>query len=249
MSIIRKATLLAALAVFTHSASANLTNGNFETGDLTGWNVATNGSANSIQVTSGETTTDAGTIPASLSGDFFVFTSQGGAGSSFLTQTFTVQPGQNRIFFDIAILNAAADFFVPDPISFDFAGPPNQQARFDILVPGASFDTENPADIIVTGFQTEPGDPLTLPWTSFDIDVTAELAPYVGQDVIFRFVQVDNQFFFNLAIDNVNVGITANPDEPSPATPIPTLPFYGLVLMALGLILVAAGRRGGLRKR
>ena len=198
-----------------------VSNPGFETGDTSGWNTQTNGNAIAITVVSGETTTSAGTINPSLTNDFYAFTSQSGPGSSFLWQTFTVQEGTNRIFFDIAINNAAPDFFVPDPLSLSFVGEPNQQARFDILVPGANVDTVDPNDIIVTGFQTQPGDPLIQDWVRYDIDVTGALAPFVGETVTLRFVQVDNQFFFNMAIDNLSVGSEPPPGvgpEPEPMT-------------------------------
>ncbi len=231
----------AGLIVLPWVALAQVTNPGFETGDTTGWTTQVNGSAFPITVASGETITSAGTINPSISGDFYAFTSQTGPGSSFLVQDFVVQPGQNRIFFDIAINNGASDYFVPDPLSFDFAGPANQQARFDILVPGAAIDTVNPADIIVTGFQTQPGDPLVQDWTRFEIDVTTDLAPFEGQTVTLRFVQVDNQFFFNMAIDNLSVG-GAPPPGVGPAPPafaVPTLSFPMLLILALLIGLVA----------
>lgn len=226
--------LACVVSLCSHAALAQLTNPGFETGDLSGWNTQTNGSAFTIAVDSGSTTTDAGTINPSLTNNFYAYTSQSGPGSSFLTQDFVVQAGTNRIFFDIAIINAAGDFVVPDPLSFDFGGAPNQQARFDILVPGAATNTVNPADIIVTGFQTDPGDPLTQNWTRYDIDVTTELAPYIGQTVTLRFVQVDNQNYFNLAIDNLSVGATPPPDVPRGASqPVPALPAPLLFLLVL----------------
>jgi hypothetical protein len=51
-------------------------------------------------------------------------------------------------------------------------------------------------------------DTLVQDWTTQQADITAVLATYVGQDVIFRFSQIENQGVFTLAIDNVNVGLT-----------------------------------------
>ena len=233
--------LVVLLTTVAQSAMADLVNGDFETGDLTGWTATNNGSAATIQVTSGDTSTGAGTISGSLTGDYYVFTSQSGPGSSFLSQPFTVQAGTKKIFFDIAIINAGGAYFLPDPMSFVYAGDPNQQARFDILIPGAALDTVDPADIIVTAYQTQPGDPLNQDWASYEVDATTELAPYIGQPVIFRFVQVDNQGFFNLAIDNVNVGLSASAGS-STAMPVPTMSVYGLVLTFLALLFVASRR-------
>jgi uncharacterized repeat protein (TIGR01451 family)/CSLREA domain-containing protein len=204
------------VALFSSSLHAQITNPGFESG-LTGWTAVANGSANPVTVASGSTVTDAGTIPPSLTGDQYVYTSQTGPGRSFVYQTFTVQAGTNRIFFDIAVLNGADDYYVPSPMSFDYSGGANQQARFDILKPGASYDTVNPSDILVTGFQSQPGDPLQSPWQSHDIDVSTELAPYAGQAVTLRFVQVDNQMFFNLAIDNLSVGAAPPSNDPPTA--------------------------------
>jgi hypothetical protein len=220
------------------AALAQVSNPGFETGDVSGWTVQTNGSAFSIQVVSGTTETDAGTIDPSLSDDFYAFTSQSGPGSSFLAQTFEVQPGVNRIFFDIAINNSVSDYFVPDPLSFDFNGGPNQQARFDILVPGAALTTADPDDIIVTGFQTQSGDPLTQDWTRYDIDVSAELAPFEGQTVTLRFVQVDNQGFFNLALDNLSVGTRPPPGVGADALPVPIGSLGWLTILSLLMVMV-----------
>lgn len=220
-------------------ASAEIENPGFETGDTTGWTVQTNGSAFPISIGSGETNTPAGTINPSLTEDFYAFTSQGGPGSSFLFQTFEVQSGTNRIFFDIAINNDAADFFVPDPLSFDFDGEPNQQARFDILAPGAAFDTVDPDEIIAVGFQTQPGAPSVQDWERFEIDITDELEPFVGETVTLRFVQVDNQSFFNMAIDNLSVGVQPPPGvDPGTPVAINTLqtPLLLVLMALLGLL-------------
>ncbi|MCD4751383.1 MAG: PKD domain-containing protein, partial [Thermoanaerobaculales bacterium] len=208
------------------TVSAQIVNPGFESG-LTGWTAIVNGDAIPVTVASGSTSTSAGTIPPSLTGDQYVYTSQNGPGRSFVYQGFTVQPGTNRIFFDIAVLNGASSYYVPSPMSFDYSGAANQQARFDILAPGASYDTVNPSDILVTGFQTQPGDPLTSPWQSYDIDVSTELAPYTGQTVTLRFVQVDNQMYFNLAIDNLSVG--ASPPTNDPPTADANGPYSGNV--------------------
>ncbi|MEQ8515355.1 MAG: hypothetical protein RIC38_07105, partial [Chromatocurvus sp.] len=240
--------LMVVLCALSTGAYAQITNPGFESGDLSGWNAVVSGQADPIAVTSGETVTSAGTISPSLSDNFYAFTSQGGPGSSFLTQDFTVQAGTNRIFFDIAINNDGGSFVTPDPISFDFSGSSNQQARFDILAPGASFDTEDPADIIATGFQTQPGDPLSSDWERFDIDVSAELAPFVGQTVTLRFVQVDNQGFFNLAIDNLSVGNAPPPDAGGEAESIPVMPHWLLLLLVLGVAKMGTRRTPARRK-
>ena len=186
-------------------ANANILNGGFEDG-LNGWTVTVNGSANPITVTSGTTNASAGTINPSITGDNYIYTSQSSPGNSFISQNFLVEGGTNQVFFDIAINNGAGSYSTPNSLSY--SGSTNQQARFDILAPGSALDTLDPNDIIVTAYQTQIGDPATQDWTTVSVDVTTELTPYIGQNVIFRFVQVDNQGYFNLALDNINVGQT-----------------------------------------
>lgn len=210
-SVSKKATLLkslilgSALTPFIFSmAHANILNGGFENG-LTGWTVSNYYSANPVAVTSGSTTTAAGTINPSLTGDNYVYTSQTGQGASYLYQNFTVGSGTNKVFFDVAINNAGFSGYVT-PDSLDPTAGPNQQARFDILKPGSAFDTIDANDIIVNAYRTEVGDPAVQNWSTVEVDVTNDLQAYAGQQVIFRFVQVDNSGYFNLALDNINVG-------------------------------------------
>ena len=201
-----KASVLMLMVAF-EPAYADITNGSFESG-LTGWTTTTAGSAQPVRLGSGAMTVTPSNIliDPSLTNNQYAYTSQTGPGSSLLTQAFTVQSGVNNVFFDIFIKNNAADYSTPD--SLNHTGAANQQARFEILKPGSALDTVNPADIIVTVYKTNVGDAATQNWTTRQVDVTAQLASYVGQNVIFRFSQVDNRGYFTLALDNVNVGLT-----------------------------------------
>lgn len=226
MTVTNHALLLAAM-LFSANAMADLVNGNFENG-LTGWTATNEGSAAAIQTAIGTTTTSAGTIAPSPTANRYVYTSQTGPGRSILTQPFVVQGGVNKVFFDLAINNNAS-YYNLTPDSIEYSGAPNQQARFEILKPGASRTTVDPADIIVSAFQTHPGDASVQNWKTYAVDVTAQLAPYAGQTVLFRFVQVDNQSFMNLAIDNVNVGVA----QQAGAAAVPAFGTAGLVLSSL----------------
>lgn len=163
------------------------------------------GAALPLTFASGISETDAGTINPSLSDDTYVYTSQMEPGYTVLTQEFTVGSGSNIVFFDIAIENGADDFYVPE-IGVTDPEIPIQQARVEVLKPGSDTLSVSADDIIVNAFQTQPGDPLSQDWTSVEFDVTAELSGYVGQSVIFRFTQIDNQMYMNMALDNINVG-------------------------------------------
>ena len=240
--------LFFALVLSSSGTYAQLINADFETGDLTGWQTLVEGEAFPVSIESGSVTTEAGTINPSPDGNYMVFTSQDGPGRSFLWQEFTpriwqvTDPNAFNIYFDIAINNGATAYYTPDPMSLDYTGDPNQQARIDILKPGASITTVDPNDIIVELFQTQPGDPLIQDWQRVTKDVTSEMAAYVDQTLTLRLVQVDNQLFFNLALDNVSVGNRAPYDDGS-ATPVPALPPMALWLLSVLLTLLALRRR------
>jgi len=194
------------LAIISGSpAYADIINGTFEDG-FTGWTKTTAGDSNSIALASGISNPPAGEIQPSLTSDQYIYTSQTGPGYSLLTQAFTVQSGVSNVFFDASVQNSFGAYFTPD--SLDYLGESNQQARFEILKPGADITSVDPADIITTVYQTQVGDASTIDWTTHQIDVTAALSAYVGQDVIFRFSQVDKEGAFTLALDNINVGLT-----------------------------------------
>lgn len=139
-----KVCVLAVLAA-CQPAFADLTDGNFENG-LTGWTATVAGSALSVTLASGISNPTAGEIQPSLTNDHYVYTSQNGPGYSLLTQVFNVHSGVNKVFFDIAIINSAAAFYTPNTISYTSG--PNEQARFDILKPGASITTSNSNEIL-----------------------------------------------------------------------------------------------------
>ena len=150
-----------------------ITNGDFETGDLTGWTIANLGDAGSFSIDTPETTTPITGLPTQgnpRGGSFYAVSDQGGPGTRALLQSFTVP--QN---------------FVPVQLSFDMfvnnwgEGPSiDQQARVDILVDGASPFSTDPADILRTfylgddpgGFAANPH-----PFISYNFGLSGLLPP------------------------------------------------------------------------
>jgi outer membrane autotransporter protein len=201
-----KASILLA-SIGCQPAFANLVNGNFEDG-LTGWTTTISG-GNSVSIATGDIMLAPGQTLASPTADQYAYTSQNSPGYSLLSQAFTVQSGVNNVFFDISIRNSSPTFNTPAQAdTLNYATGINQQARFEILKPGTSITSVDPADIITTIYQTQAGDTQVQDWTTQQADITAALADYVGQDVIFRFSQIINVATFTLAIDNVSVELT-----------------------------------------
>jgi len=208
----------AALAVVTAPAYAGnlLTNGNFETGDFTGWstNVQSGSGGNlSIAPNNGGNSPISG-FPYALNpggGNFFAITDQGGPGSYSLTQSFTLTSA--------ATVDVSFDFFANDqagvidstPPNRDFTVSPNQNAEVDILTGGADAFTTTPSDIVATLYG--PGaDCLSCnpnPWVTYFQPLSLAAGTYQ-----IRFAETDNQLFFQMGVDNVSVSTTV----PEPAT-------------------------------
>ena len=188
-----------------------ITNGDFETGDFTGWTVIDSGSGSwTINDGTFDPAGPGGTI-APISGSFDAVSSQGGPGQHILAQTVISVPLDVQLAilsWDDIIRNHASVF-----------SDPNQEWRMLI------FDMNN---VLVTEvFSTNPGDPLLSGPTSRSFDITAILQAFAGQQLVFSWEQQDNLFFFNATLDNASLLITV----PEPGT----LALLGVALVGFGL--------------
>lgn len=173
------------------------------------------------------------TSPASSSivlappvGDFAAIADQTGGGSHLLYQDIDVPSGATSVNCSAIIYynNQSGGFVIGPDLSFD--GPPNQQARIDLMDPTApGFDIG--AGVLQNLFQTEPGDPNVLGYTTLNFD----LSPFAGTTVRFRAAEVDNLFFFQFMIDDLSC-------EAIQFVNVPTLSEWGLIAMAsiLGIV-------------
>lgn len=221
-------TLLFVSIFITHNVNAQgnlFQNGSFETGDFSGWTVIQNTpSGGDWFVYSGDLS------PISVlqvlpppDGTFAAITDQGDPSSQVLYQDIDVPQGSDECSVIIYYENRAEGGFVTGADLSQLDGP-NQQARIDIMDPTADpFDVG--AGIFLNIFQTNPGDPLVLGYTTINFD----LSDFAGSTVRFRAAEVDNQGVFNFAIDNVLC---------LSATNIPTLSEWGMIAAAAGLGLI-----------
>jgi len=225
---------------FAHTAQAAvidlITNGDFETGDFTGW-TSTDllpGSGQFFIDTPGTTTPTSGqaTAPNPTGGNFYAVSDQGGPGTHAIEQTFFVP-------FDVLTLTLTFDMFVNNQAAATIVDPmfglnhtglpmPNQHGRVDILSAGsAAFDTG--AGVITNLFIG--ADPIANnpnPYISYLFDLTGLLT---GGSFDLRFAETDNQLFFNLGVDNISLIATTVPE--------PNI----LFLFGAGLVLIGVTRR------
>lgn len=169
-----------------------ITNGDFETGDLTGWMSESDGANTGFQVNDGTvgTTSPRGALPP-ISGSFDVFTDQSGPGSALVSQPFVVPVG-----IESAILNWSDRIHNFADVFED----PNQEFR--VVLRDA---TQTPVAEI---WSTNPGDALIQEGPNArSVNVTALLQAYEGQEVCIAFEQEDDLFFFNLTLDDISLDV------------------------------------------
>ncbi len=232
VSTVAAALLCLAAAPLAHAVPAIL-NGGFESG-FTSWTTADQlGSEGTFFIQSGTSSPlNLDPVPAPPGGTNAAMTDAFGPGAHVLYQDFVVTPGAATLRFDLFIGNRATDFFTPS-VGLDFSTPAlNQQARVDILLATATPFSVAAADVLLTLYQTNPGDPLISGYSTHTADVSALFAAHVGETLRLRFAETDNVFIFQLGVDNVSIEPAAIPEPAS------------TLLFGLGIAGLLAGRFG-----
>lgn len=220
--------LAVVLAVPTPAFAAEVENGSFETGDLTGWTTEEwPGAGGDWSVYSGETSPiSQHEIPAPVCGDYAAVSDQSDPSSAVLYQDLVLEAGQTHLLtFTHFYVNWATDEGVeeelpvdlrqplavpvvpgtpiwghPDTLDPDYDGD-NQQYRVDIVDPEADPFSVDPADILLSVFTTADGDPAVLA----PVEVSVDLSQFAGQTVRLRFAEADNESYLNAGVDCVEL--------------------------------------------
>lgn len=218
---------------FTAGAAAGpllITNGGFESGDLSGWTVASQAGSDVGGFLADST---AGYSPfvhptaGPASGQFYAVADSAGIGAHVMMQAFTLANASllhvSFKLFASAYLGSPAAL---NPAGLDFTAGDNLQARVDIL--GASADAfDTGAGVVANLFSgvDAAGDPA---WSLFEFDVALDAGTYW-----LRFASVNTTDFLTTGVDDVALSAA-----PAGQLPEPT----GLVLVGLGLAALAGAR-------
>ncbi len=216
---------LVVLAVSASGAANLIQNGDFETGTLAHWSEfdedGGSGSWFPLNTFVGPISGMSTVGPAG--GAWYAMTDQGGPGSHVLLQSFTVS-GDATLAFDMFVNNYAG--VIAGCGGLDFNVFPTECGRVDILTADANpFDTG--AGVVQNLYSGSDAGANPNPYTHYSFALS--LAPGTYQ---LRFAEADNQLFFNMGIDNVE--ITSGTAAPEPGT---------LVFFGTGIIGVAAAIR------
>ncbi|GEM_PF-1024490 len=203
-----------ALACSAVAAPVNLIqNGSFETNggtnsnDLAGWKTVDEAGANGAWLAQSGTVTPFdpsfgndlcfhSDVPPPPDGNFAAMVSQGRQGSHILYQDVTIPAGASPVLSFKFYTRSGAPLRSPDSLSFNFET--NQQFRVDVIDPASDFFTLNVLqNVLVIG----TGNALTI---GYELQ-TATLSGLGGRTVRLRFVEVDNNYCFNVGIDDVRL--------------------------------------------
>ena len=211
-----------------------LTNGGFESGDLSGWSIFERGGS-ALFVDNTTTSPASGFATAGPSSGNYYAVADGALGATALVQNFTTDAGSNATLrFNMFV--ASGTPFVADPSGLDHTTggsfEANQHARVDLLAAGSD---PFGASVLASYYLDIDGplDPAN-PYKSYSFDLSAVAG--LGGTYQLRFAQVNNQDFLIQGIDNVSVTVGGAP-IPTPIT---------LSLFAIGLLALSTAQR---RKR
>ena len=213
----RKPTLLAgglatgvilALSLAGVLLAATVGNGNFETGDLSGWTSVNTGSGGWSAYTGTISPLSGRSIAAPPEGTNAATTDSTGPGSHILYQDIALEAGSPHFLsFEVYYVNEWPTFHTPDTLDHNVI--PNQQYRVDVLDPAEPVDS---LAVLASVFRTQVGDPLTLAPTL----IVYDLSGFAGSTVRIRFAEVDNRSFFRAPVDDVKLVAAPPPPPPEP---------------------------------
>jgi hypothetical protein len=218
---------MACIALWAPGAgfAATVVNGNFESGNLSGWSVyrattfgnwfAYKGASDPIleaRSVPGKPPTQP--IQAVPQGDYAAIADQLSSDTVILSQNVVLEPGTTHFLSMLAFYTSYAPIAVPalDTLAVEGAqlgGQANQQFRIDVIKPGAPLESLQPTDILATVFRTQGGAGEKMA----PIQRTVDLSALAGQTVRLRIAVAATEEILAAGVDSVAIG-------PKPPPPI-----------------------------
>lgn len=198
----------------TTAAASLLTNGDFETGNFTGWSVTAQGNGNWFVANGTHPPLNAtDVIAGAANGMFLAVTDQTRPGAFSLVQAFTVPIDAGFVELSFSMF---VDNYGPRAVTstLDYTTGINQHARVDILADGASaFDT-SASSVIANFYLGSDAGNTSNPYTHYRFNLTSLVTP--GATYQIRFADVANQSVLHQGVDAVRI-IAEIPEPGIPA--------------------------------
>ena len=193
------------------AAAATVVNGDFETGDLSGWQVNRATGLGDWYAYKGTDPPIRGKkltapVQAPPQGTYAAITDEFNPDTLILYQDIALRPEYEHRLSLLTYYTSLNPIAVPAPdtLSVDdevLGGKANQQYRIDVMKPSAPLESTNPADILRTLFRSHLGDPKEMPPTR----LVADLSAFAGQTVRLRIANAVHEETFNAGIDDVTI--------------------------------------------
>jgi hypothetical protein len=202
-------TVIACCGLLTASAgAAPVVNGDFESGNLSGWQVY-NSTNNGTWLAYAGDKTPFGEQPffAPPQGNWAAISDEESPDTAILYQDVALQPYAQNLLTMTLYYVSHDPIFVPTPNTLAVSGVAaiqNQQLRVDVVKTTAPIESLVPGDVLATVFANKNGDPATMAPTQFSADLSA----FAGQTVRLRIANAVNDNVFNAAVDAVSIAST-----------------------------------------
>jgi hypothetical protein len=192
---------LTALTVAAASA-ATVANGDFETGNFSGWTATDDGGGYGHWGVTSSGTANCGVTPNAPDGSYAGLWDMTDPSWGILTHDLVV-PAGGVLSVDYAYENSSSLWAQDGTDPYHVAlGPENEWLRIDVIRSSAARDTLAPGDILATIFDSQSGSPAYMQsW----VTGTASLAAYAGQTVTFRVVAVNDYSCMPVWVDNLTL--------------------------------------------
>jgi hypothetical protein len=204
------AILLLAL-VPARAGAAIVTNGDFESGTLGGWQVHQATEAGNWFAYKGTeaplgSKISGRSVQAPPGGTYAAIADEADPDTLILYQEVTLPAGSSDELSLLAYYSSYAPIAVPSPDTLAVGeealeGRANQQFRIDVMRAGAPLESLEPGDVLLNVFGTANGAPTTMKPTK----VSADLTPFAGQTVTLRIAVAAHQETLNAGIDEVQI--------------------------------------------